>query len=290
MKYIFIINPNSGNVILDKIKANIRKAMDGLDYEIKETKSPNHATRIALKYKDEENAVVYSVGGDGTLNEVINGLAGGKCKLGIIPCGSGNDFYKSLDKYSKKESTIDLGIINDKFYFVNIASVGFDAEVCNEANLIKEKGRFKKTAYYLGIIKTFLKFRFKSYHITCNEKEYNEKYTIIAICNGRYYGGGFQIAPLASFDDDLFDVYLASKMGRLKLINIFMKLMKGTHEKSKLIKKIKTTEINIESNKDMNVNIDGEIIKLKKINVKIVPNAITIYNDKKLVQKIIEGK
>lgn len=287
MKYIFIVNPNSGNRDYDLIKERIQKAMEGLDYEIKITKSPNHATRIALKYKNDEDTVVYSVGGDGTLNEVINGLAQGKCKLGIIPTGSGNDFYKSLQKYSKKESTIDLGIINDSFYFINIASIGFDAEVCYSANLIKESGRFKKIAYYLGIIKTFVKFKFQDYELEINNQKINGKYTIIAICNGRYYGGGFQIAPLASFDDDLFDVYLADKMGRLRLITVLLKLMKAKHERSKLVKKVRTTHIKLTSDKEMIINIDGEIIKSKVADIKIIPNAITIYNDKELVNRII---
>ncbi|MBQ6841483.1 MAG: diacylglycerol kinase family lipid kinase [Bacilli bacterium] len=290
MKYIFIVNPNSGNINLEVIKANIEKAMEGLEYKIVETRSPNHATRIALKYKNEENAIVYSVGGDGTLNEVINGIAGGKCKLGVIPCGSGNDFYKSLEKYSKKESTIDLGVVNDKFYFINIASVGFDAQVCNEANLIKEAGKHKKISYYLGILKTFIKFRFQEYEIEYNDKKVKGKYTIIAICNGRYYGGGFQIAPLASFDDDLFDIYFADKMGRIRLIGVLIKLVKAKHEKSKLVKKVKTTSIKLSSDKDMILNIDGEIIKLKKAEIRIVPNAVTIYNDKNLVKKIIDGQ
>lgn len=287
MKYIFILNPFSGKWDYRLIENNIKKAMLGKNYKIVKTKSPNHATRLALKYKNDEDAIVYSVGGDGTLNEVINGLAGGKCRLGIIPTGSGNDFYKSLSKYNKKESTIDLGLVNDYFYFINIASIGFDAQVSNEANLIKESGKYKKLSYFLGILKTFIKFRFQDYEIDINGKKIQQPYTIIAICNGRYYGGGFPIAPLASFDDDLFDVYLAKKMSRVRLIGVFIKLIKAKHEKSSLVKKFKTKEVNLKSEKQMLVNLDGEIIKAKEINVKIVPNAITIYNDKDLVNKII---
>lgn len=287
MKYIFIVNPCSGSKDYNVIKQNIKDTMLGQDYQIKETKCPNHAMRIAKKYKDDKNVIVYCVGGDGTLNEVINGIACGKCKLGLIPTGSGNDFYKSLEKYNKKESTIDLGLINGKFYFINIASIGFDAMVSNEANLIKEKGKFKKLSYYLGIIKTFIKFRFQDYEVEINGKKEIKPYTIMAVCNGKYYGGGFQIAPLASFDDDMFDVYLANKMSRIRLIGVLMRLIKSSHEKSPTVKKYKTTEISIKSEKEMLVNIDGEIIKLKEVNIKIVPNAITIYNDKKLVDKII---
>lgn len=289
MKYIFIVNPASGNQDYVVIKEKIEKAMTGCDFQIIETRGPNHATRIASKYKDNKDVIVYSVGGDGTLNEVVNGIAGGKCKLGIIPTGSGNDFYKSLKSYSKKEGTIDLGVVNDNFYFVNVASIGFDADACYEANKVKDSGKFKKISYYLGILKTFVKFRFQEYEIEYNEKKINGKYTIIAICNGRYYGGGFPIAPFASFDDDLFDVYLADKMGRISIINVVLKLLKAKHEKSKLVKKIETTHIKLSSQKEMIINIDGEIIKSKVADIKIIPNAITIYNDKDLVNKIIDN-
>lgn len=287
MKYIFIVNPASGNKDYKQIISNIHSNMIDKDYKIIETKGPNHATRIANKYKNDEDVIVYSVGGDGTLNEVVNGLAGGKCKMGLIPTGSGNDFYKSLAKYSKKESTIDLGVINDKFYFINIASVGFDAKVSDTANKIKSTGHFKKLSYYLGIIQTFICFKTQKYEVSVNGKKYDNKYTIIAICNGRYYGGGFQIAPLASFDDDLFDVYFAKKVSRIRLLGLFVKLMKAKHEKSPVVSKEKSTEILIKSDKDMIVNIDGEIIKLKRANIKIVPNAINLYNDKKLVKNIL---
>ena len=138
MKYVFIINPASGKTDYNKIKENIIKTLENEDYEIYETKAPKEATQIANRFKNEENTVVYSVGGDGTLNEVVNGIAEGKCKLGIIPTGSGNDFYRTLKETKNENIRLDLGKVNGR-YFINIASVGMDAETCNNANKIKSK-------------------------------------------------------------------------------------------------------------------------------------------------------
>ena len=287
MKYIFIINPASGTTNYEIVKENIKNNVKE-EYEIIETKGPHDATKIASKYKNKKDVVVFSVGGDGTLNEVVNGLAGGKCFLGIIPTGSGNDFYRSLESSNKLKSTIDLGKVNDR-YFINITSIGFDAQVAHNANIFKEKNKNKKLAYYLGILKTLIKFRCDNYKLIIDGKDYNNRYTLMAICNGKYYGGGFKIAPLASFDDDYFDLYLANKMNRLTLIKLLVMLIKANHENSKLVSKIKCKSVSIASDKDMIVNIDGEIIKSKKVDIEMIPNSINLYNDKKLVKSILNN-
>lgn len=286
MKYIFIVNRTSGTTDYDRLENNINTYMEGHDYKIIETKCPMDATKIASKYKMDKDVIIYSCGGDGTLNEIINGIACGKCKLGIIPTGSGNDFYKSVKSYKKKESTIDLGLIGNR-YFINIASVGFDAEVANYANEIKNASKNKKIAYIKGVLKAFRKYHNREYKIEVDNKIYNGKYTLLAICNGRYYGGGFKIAPLASFDDDHFDVYLAKNMNRLKLIFMLIKLLRGKHEKASVVKKLKALNMIVKCDEEMIVNIDGEIIKTKKLDIKMIPNAITLVNDASLAEKIL---
>ena len=286
MKYVFIINPVSGKTNYEKIKENIHKYLKNEEYIIHETKKPLDATKMASKYKNEEDTVVYAVGGDGTLNEVVNGIALGKCKLGIVPTGSGNDFYKTLKKYNKKEGKIDLGSINDR-YFINIASVGFDAEVCYEANLIKDKGHFKKIAYILGAIKKMFSFKCLNTDIKLDDDLFSSRITLMAICNGRFYGGGFNIAPLASFDDDHFDVYYAKETNFFSLLALLLKLLRGTHEKSKKVIKKIADNILIKSKKELIINVDGEIIKSKRADIKMIKDAIHIYNDKELVDKIM---
>lgn len=285
MKYVFIINPASGKTDYDKIKENIIKTLENEEYEIYETKVPKEATEIASRFKNEENTVVYSVGGDGTLNEVVNGIAEGKCKLGIIPTGSGNDFYRTLKEAQTENVRLDLGKVNGR-YFINIASVGMDAETCNNANKIKSKIKLH-SSYYLALIHTFLTFKSKSLKLKIDKNVYAGDYIIAAICNGKYYGGGFKIAPVASFDDNQFDIYLVSKAGKLKLIKILLALLKSEHEKYNEVRKYTGKNITITSENNLIVNIDGEITISKNIEIEMIEDALIIYNNNELVQKIM---
>lgn len=285
MKYVFIINPASGKTDYDKIKENIIKTLENEEYEIYETKAPKEATEIASRFKNEENTIVYSVGGDGTLNEVVNGIAEGKCKLGIIPTGSGNDFYRTLKEAQTENVRLDLGKVNGR-YFINISSVGMDAETCNNANKIKSKIKLH-SSYYLALIHTFLTFKSKSLKLKIDKNVYAGDYIIAAICNGKYYGGGFKIAPVASFDDNQFDIYLVSKAGKLKLIKILLALLKSEHEKYNEVRKYTGKNITITSENNLIVNIDGEITISKNIEIEMIEDALIIYNNNELVQKIM---
>ena len=285
MKYVFIINPARGKTDYDKIKQNIMKTLENENYEIYETKAPKEATEIASRFKNEENTVVYSVGGDGTLNEVVNGIAEGKCKLGIIPTGSGNDFYRTLKEAQTENVRLDLGKVNGR-YFINIASVGMDAETCNNANKIKSKIKLH-SSYYLALIHTFLTFKSKSLKLKIDKNVYAGDYIIAAICNGKYYGGGFKIAPVASFDDNQFDIYLVSKASKFKLIKILLALLKSEHEKYNEVRKYTGKNITITSENNLIVNIDGEITISKNIEIEMIEDALIIYNNNELVQKIM---
>lgn len=285
MKYVFIINPASGKADYDKIKQNIMKTLENENYETYETKAPKEATEIASRFKNEEDTIVYSVGGDGTLNEVVNGIAEGKCKLGIIPTGSGNDFYRTLKEAQNENVRLDLGKVNGR-YFINIASVGMDAETCNNANKIKSKIKLH-SSYYLALIHTFLTFKSKSLKLKIDKNVYAGDYIIAAICNGKYYGGGFKIAPVASFDDNQFDIYLVSKAGKLKLIKILLALLKSEHEKYNEVRKYTGKNITITSENNLIVNIDGEITISKNIEIEMIEDALIIYNNNELVQKIM---
>lgn len=285
MKYVFIINPASGKTDYDKIKQNIMKTLENENYEIYETKAPKEATEIASRFKNEENTIVYSVGGDGTLNEVVNGIAKGKCKLGIIPTGSGNDFYRTLKEAQTENVRLDLGKVNGR-YFINIASVGMDAETCNNANKIKSKIKLH-SSYYLALIHTFLTFKSKSLKLKIDKNVYAGDYIIAAICNGKYYGGGFKIAPAASFDDNQFDIYLVSKASKFKLIKILLALLKSEHEKYNEVRKYTGKNITITSENNLIVNIDGEITISKNIEIEMIEDALIIYNNNELVQKIM---
>ena len=287
MKHIFIVNPISGKGKTLKAVDRIKKVCEeeNLDYEIYFTEYPKDATKIARKYRFTKN-IIYSVGGDGTLNEVLNGIVGTKNLLGVIPAGSGNDFYKTLSKIDEEYPVIDIGKVND-CYFINIISIGIDAEVANNVSLMKKRKVPTNQIYNASLIYTFFKYKYKDIELSIDEKEQKKgKCTILTICNGQVYGGGYKIAPSAKLTDGYFDVYYVEKVNKPQLPSLINMLKQGIHEKHNKVHKSQATKIKFKCDKELVCNIDGEIMTAKKFNVKIIPNAITIYNNKELIKKL----
>lgn len=285
MEYIFIVNPISGNghgaVASQVIKEYCNKLK--VNFKIIYTKAKGEAKNIASFYKNK-NTVVYSVGGDGTLNEVVNGLYNSKSTLGIVPVGTGNDFYKTLVDHAG--NTIDIGKVNDR-YFINIASIGLDAEVASLANTLKEKKYPKELVYILSLIKNY--FSYKNKTIKINDRE--ENITILTVCNGKYYGNGFKIAPSAKLNNGMFDVCEVCDIKKLEMIPLISKLIKGTHTKDNKVNIYNTDKLVIESPINLACNVDGEIIKNNKFEFSIIPNAIEIdYKDNLKINKILKEK
>lgn len=287
MKYIFIVNPESAKGNAMKIIGNIERVckQEHIEYEVCYTLAQGDATRLAQSYKDDEN-IIYAVGGDGTLSEVLNGVIGTKNKIGIIPAGSGNDFYRTVKELAKAEIESDVGVVNGK-YFLNIACVGIDAEVANNVPLMKKKNVKVKNLYTASILYTFTHFKFKQIHFKSHEKDEKGNFTILSICNGRYYGGGYNISPKASLEDNYFDVYYINKLRLPSIINLLLKLKKGKLEQDKRTNHFKTNNITVTSEEPIRFNVDGETIENTKFEIKIIPKAIKIYHNAELESKFL---
>lgn len=287
MKYIFIVNPESAKGNAMKIIGNIEKVckQEHIEYEVCYTLAQGDATRLAQSYKDDEN-IIYAVGGDGTLSEVLNGVIGTKNKIGIIPAGSGNDFYRTVKELAKAEIESDVGVVNGK-YFLNIACVGIDAEVANNVPLMKKKNVKVKNLYTASILYTFTHFKFKQIRFKSQEKDEKGNFTILSICNGRYYGGGYNISPKASLEDNYFDVYYINKLRLPSIINLLLKLKKGKLEQDKRTNHFKTNNITVTSEEPIRFNVDGETIENTKFEIKIIPKAIKIYHNAELESKFL---
>ncbi len=288
MKHVFIVNPISGRGKALKVSLGIKKICEEekLDYEIHYTNGPKDATRIAKKVKGSKN-IIYSVGGDGTLNEVLNGVIGTKNMLAVIPAGSGNDFYRTLSKMDDEMPLIDVGKVNGK-YFLNVVSIGIDAEVAKNAEVMKKLKVPTSQIYNASIVYTFFKYKFKDIEFSVDNTRSKNKCTILTICNGKMYGGGYKIAPEALLSDGYFDVYIVDKISKPTLPFLLGKLKKGTHESLKEVHKSKATKIKFKCDYDLVCNVDGEIIIDRKFNIKILPKSLLIYNNKKLINRFMK--
>lgn len=288
MKYIFIVNKGAGKGKCIKIVPEIEEECKkrNYEYEIRYIEENLTGADIAREYKDESN-VIYVVGGDGTLAKTLPGIVGTKNKLGIIPAGSGNDTFRTIKTMEDGEHLIDLGKINDT-YFINVACTGIDAEVANNLDLFRNTIVPSSQLYTVSIFYTFAKFKFKKIKLKTKVKELDSEYTILSICNGSYYGGGYKIAPKSRLTDGLLDIYYAEKMSKLKIIPLILKLKKGKHEGKRRIHKFRSDKVEINFEEEIIFNVDGEKLSGKDFKIEVLNKALTLYNDKEFVEEIMD--
>lgn len=270
MKIKFIINPTAGNGQALKTQDRIHRILDNTDhfFSIEKTSAPREATHMAHKAVAEKYDVLVAVGGDGTIFEVINGMAGSDVLLGIIPAGTGNDLARTAGIpravnealqmiLQPHVSPIDIGRLNGK-YFVNVASIGFDAQVVQQCNHMK-KFAPGPLPYVLSVLKTLIGYKNKHYKILLDGKLLEREILLISIANGKYYGGGMMIAPDAAIDDGYFDVCIINKMSKFRILTLFPTIFKGTHIRLPEVEYFKAKHIKIFAN-NMIINCDGEIV------------------------------
>lgn len=277
MKHFFIVNPAAGKGKTVKRIPEIQEYCEshGLSYEIVITEYPGHATEIAKEHSSAQTLRFYSVGGDGTLNEVLNGMAGSGSSLAVIPCGSGNDFIRSIvgekipddiipATIEGAEQLIDYARVNDK-YFVNIMSLGFDAEVAYQTGHFKKLPLISgKIAYILGILSTIIICKNEQMELKTDDEVLKGKCLLIAAGSGRYYGGGVHALPDAVIDDGLFDICYVGAMKRLQILRLFPKYMKGIHRSIPGVRLLQSKKVEITLDKPVPFNRDGEIILADK--------------------------
>ncbi len=258
-------------------------------YEVLYTKAPGDGRRIAKSINDAEECVVFSVGGDGNLNDVLNGVIGSENKiLGNIPYGSGNDYDRTLRNYEEQFVLSDVGVINGR-YFINVACLGLDADVANNLEKTKNKKWIPVSQRYnASLVYTFTKFKPKKLKLQLGEFQTETDITIVAIGNGQYYGGGYRIAPQALVDDGAFDIYIVEKMAKPRILGVLTKLIRGTHETSPKVKKYRNEHIIIDSDETCVFNVDGEMLPGKHFEISIRKNAVKVFNDRTFINEIIE--
>lgn len=276
MKIAFIINPIAGKNRKKDITPIIKNKMDNTDYEyiIVHTKNIDDARIMTKQYLEDKYGIIVGVGGDGTIREVASGIKEmDRGILGIIPMGTGNDLARTLDIPLKpnealekiikgKIKKINMGKVESNI-FLNVASIGFDAEIVKNTRIFK--GIFKgKLAYTMGILRTLLIFKSKNVSIEYNNIKRNEKILLMAVANGNYYGGGMKITPEAKIDDGQLDICIIKDISRLKLLFLFPSVYNGKHGKyKKYVEFIRVESLKVYLEKEAFLNIDGDIINKK---------------------------
>ncbi|MBE6124066.1 MAG: diacylglycerol kinase family lipid kinase [Erysipelotrichaceae bacterium] len=289
MKYYFVINPKAGKENIQGLEEEIKNIFDGLDFTIYYTKEAKDATRYVKDVCDsnKEELRFFACGGDGTINEVASALVNVKhASLVAYPCGSGNDFvrsfktdFKDLKQFiDKKAKAIDILKVND-FYSINVANIGFDADVNAGVINLKKKMKVEK-AYTKSLIKCLFKKFYSEYKVTIDDKEVIEgKFVLFTCSNASFYGGGYKCGPRAKIDDGLIDFCAINKISRLTFVRVVKSYKAGTYFEKvnpKIYVYRKCKKVTIESKNLMSVSLDGEMIFTKKIDVSILSNAVNL--------------
>lgn len=287
MKHIFIVNTKSDKGrLLDKIFAieDICKSLD-VEYEVYPTYSKEEAQHIANFYKSKD-CVIYAIGGDGTINTILNSIVGGNAFLGIVPQGSGNDTYKTLSEHKDLITECNVMKVNDK-YCLNIFSAGFDAEVCQAVEELKNLNIPRSQLYNLGIAYTFFKHQNKPILIKDDDEFiYHDQFTMITVCNGKYYGGGIKIAPDADICSREAQIYLVHNLKRRNMPGFLASVLRGTHEDSKFVDRLNTKDFEIFSNSPVLANVDGEVFSDEYFQVDTSAATIKVVQNSKLMRKL----
>ena len=276
-KLLFIINPVAGGGKAKRLAPIIENFMDETKkpYDIVFTNRPKEATHLSKRGIEKGYNTIVAVGGDGTVNEVAIGiLESGRGTLGIIPSGTGNDLARTLNipfnpveamniliKGNKKQ--IDIGFVNNN-PFLNIASIGLDSEVVKNTEKIKIKIR-SRIAYVIGVLSTLFSFKDKKIKLEIDDIPMDKNIFLVAVGNGKYYGGGLKILPMAIAEDGYFHVCVINKASKIKLLFLFPSILRGKHIKfRKNVEIFKAKKIKVVTEDKTYLNIDGEIYDMER--------------------------
>ena len=298
MKHLFIINPAAGSRNRTaQYTQQIQSVCDekGIPYRIEISSKAGDCSRIAREAAQTgEEYRIYSCGGDGTLNEVVSGIAGyPNVAVTMFAGGSGNDFIRVFNETAPfrdlnrlldcKETEFDLIACNDR-YCLNICSVGLDARIGTDVANYKRIPLLNGfRAYAVSAVINTIRGVARHFVVEIDGERYDEDFTMICVCNGQYYGGGFHPVPEADPTDGRLEVLLVKKVSRLQVLSVVGKYKNGRYkELPHLVRHIRTDKLTILCDTPSNINLDGELLSAQKVDVRLAPSKIRFFYPKEL--------
>jgi diacylglycerol kinase (ATP) len=302
-QYTIILNPAAGHGNGLKALPEIQRLLNeqGLEYNLIRTERPGHATELACQAASQGAHVVVAAGGDGTINEVVNGLmsvrqqGGPVPALGVLCVGRGNDFASGVNIPVKlgpacqalaedHRQAIDIGwvkggVVPEGRYFCNVVGVGFDAIGTIMAARLPRWGGF--LSFYVAVLQTiFLYNHAPLATIEFDGRTITQRSLMISVMNGkRIGGGGFIMAPNARSNDGLLDLCIAEQMGSFAIFGMISKFMKGTQATSPRIKTGQAARVTITAqDAPLPAQADGEIISTRgmRLEIELLPRQIEV--------------
>ena len=287
MRFKLILNPIAGRGRGERMKEQIlaRLKQSGCEHDISFTGQKGVGKLLAKQAAADGYDIVIAAGGDGTVNEVVNGIAGSQSAIGVVPLGTGNDFammigmpkdpLACLDRILQgRMQTVDLCRVNDR-YFASSVGAGFDGECTYTAN-----HRFKHLrgmiVYILSVFTTVFSYHPRHVRLTIDGTTREQEITLLAVANSRSYGGGMLVAPDAVVDDGLFDICLADKMSPFRIMYMLPRFIKGKHLTMREVTMYKGREIILESTTPIYYQVDGEFFEDTRLVMRLIPHGLEV--------------
>jgi len=303
MKPHLIINPASARGKMRErwhaIEATLRAENFAFDFVF--TERPLHATKLARAALDAGCDLVVAVGGDGTLNEVVNGMVtqdgnavNPNAALGVITSGTGGDFARTAGiphdplaaarhlARATQTRPLDIGEMvyerdgkTTRRFFANIAGVGFDAEVIERTESGGKHGG-GTIPYYSALVTTIWKYQNKQVAVQIDDQRFEARMNAVVICNGKFFGGGMQISPNSNLADGMFDVIILGDLGRLEVLLNTPRLYNGTILEHPKVSEYRARTVVVEPKQRMLIEADGEFIGPGPATFRILPSALRL--------------
>ncbi len=296
---LVVVNPASAGGATEGRWLRIRDLLHGhLDFEVAVSQYPGHATKLGKEGRDAGYRRIVCVGGDGTVNEVVNGaMSGDRARplpeVGMIPSGTGSDLARTVGISHRIEEACrrlespdtaisDLGVVfyrgkegQEQRYFVNAAGLGYDAEVVSRRNGFNRHVR-GTIPYIASLAATLLSYKNKDSIVTVDGASNSRRILALVLGIGQYFGGGMRIAPGALLDDGYFDVITIGDIGRVELLYNLPGVYRGTHLRNPKVKSERARTVWVESEQGLLLQADGELLGRVPAQFEILPKALTI--------------
>jgi len=287
---LFVVNPTAGGGRAARLLPLVAAALasHGGAGELVATERPGHAIDLARDAASAGFDAVIGVGGDGTLNELANGLieSGAGVPLGVVPSGTGNDFVRSLGLpsepgaalelvWSASERSIDVAACGER-YFLNAGGVGFDARVARSARRMPRALRLGTVPYVAGVLLEVIRNTAHELEIELDQRTLRQRSLMVAIANGAFYGGGMMICPDASREDGLLDVCVVGEMPRREVLRLLPKVFLGGHVGHPLVAFHRTRSLRIASAAHSEVQLDGELVGVLPAQFRALASALRV--------------
>lgn len=294
--FFVVYNPVAGRGLARRRVAAVQEWLEarGATLHVQATNARGDGIRLAAEAARDGWPVVVAVGGDGTINEVVNGLLRAEDEgatlptFGIVPAGSGNDFVKVLGLYRQplahvmnvlwqgQPRLVDVGRANGR-YFLNGLGWGFDGFVAQEVYRVQWLRGF--AAYVWAVLKVLPRYPTARLHMMLDDRPpLVREMTMVAVTNGPCYGGGFWICPHAQVDDGWLDVAIADAMRPWELLPLLPRVMRGTHVNHPRVAFDKARQVVLQSERPLPSQVDGELLgtDLRELRVQIFPQRLAV--------------